>query len=111
MVGISKVKDPHVQSDFANSFTALDGVSDWDTFKHVVYKISSEKLGFMERKRNDWFDENDGEIQELLGKKWDLTQKLSSENLNQADINKLREELKMNKPALQKQLCELENER
>ncbi|KAK3785030.1 hypothetical protein RRG08_037982 [Elysia crispata] len=36
----------------------------WSTFKNVVYSTSSEHLGPATRSNQDWFDENEKDIQE-----------------------------------------------
>ena len=38
----------------------------WESFKDSVYNTSAEVLGFTRRSHQDWFDENDKEIQPLL---------------------------------------------
>ena len=38
----------------------------WDAFKTSVYEACEKVLGHCNRKRQDWFDENDNEIQLLL---------------------------------------------
>lgn len=42
---------------------------EWETLKNLVYTSSSEKLGLVKRKHQDWFDENDVQIKSLLDKK------------------------------------------
>lgn len=38
----------------------------WRTFRDTTIKVSTEVLGFVKRKHQDWFDENDAEIEPLL---------------------------------------------
>ena len=41
----------------------------WEKLKTGILKTSAEVLGFSSKKNKDWFDENNGGIQELLVKK------------------------------------------
>ena len=38
----------------------------WSTFRDIVYEKSLDQLGTKKRQDNDWFDENDEEIQKLV---------------------------------------------
>lgn len=38
----------------------------WDKFKKILYETSKEKLGPTKRKHEDWFDDNDTELLELI---------------------------------------------
>ena len=55
-------------SDVDNMLTA--GVQDieeiWSKFRDTTYSAAAEVLGFVKRKHQDWFDENDVEIHVLL---------------------------------------------
>ena len=44
----------------------------WQTFSDTVYSVSKEVLGAPTRKHQDWFDDQNAEIQELLDKKHQL---------------------------------------
>lgn len=41
----------------------------WQTFKSAVLSAGEESAGFVKKKHEDWFDENDEEIQSLIEKK------------------------------------------
>ena len=41
----------------------------WDAFRTSVYEACEKVLGHWRRKHQDWFDENDSEIQLLLNAK------------------------------------------
>ena len=41
----------------------------WENLKSAILKISEEVLGHTKKKKKDWFDENNKEIQDLLSKK------------------------------------------
>jgi exonuclease III len=45
---------------------------EWELLRDVVYKTSFDTLGAAKRKHQDWFDDNDEEIQHLLKKKQQL---------------------------------------
>ena len=38
----------------------------WCQLRDITYKCSAEVLGFVKRKHQDWFDENDADAQTLL---------------------------------------------
>jgi len=38
----------------------------WKTMRDCIYETASDVLGFVKRKHQDWFDENDSDIQDLL---------------------------------------------
>ena len=51
------------------TFNNTDLNENWSALRDVVYQTSLEHLGPTQRKHQDWFDENNGEIQDLLEKK------------------------------------------
>ena len=54
------------------TFNHTDINENWSSLRDVVYQTSLEHLGPTQRKHQDWFDENNGEIQDLLEKKHHL---------------------------------------
>ena len=50
------------------SFAEQDVEANWKQFRDVVLEAAQSTLGSEERKHQDWFDENDNIIQELLSK-------------------------------------------
>ena len=54
------------------TFNNTDLNENWSALRDVVYQTSLEHLGPTQRKHQDWFDENNGEIQDLLEKKHHL---------------------------------------
>ena len=50
----------------SNPNTENEPVNQWEEVKTVLYETAAEVAGFSTRKHQDWFDENDTEIQELL---------------------------------------------
>ena len=68
-INANLLRDPSVQKEFADALTCLDGVNDWETLRDTLYRIGKDVLGFVEKKHQDWFDENDTEISQLLSEK------------------------------------------
>ena len=44
----------------------------WAKLSKVVFEVAKEELGMSRRKRFDWFDDNDKEVEKLLRAKHDL---------------------------------------
>ena len=77
-LNISKLKDDGVTENFSR---ALDSKmtevrnapcstdDQWISFRNTVYSTALEHLGLSSRKHQDWFDENDADIQALLKEK------------------------------------------
>jgi hypothetical protein len=38
---------------------------EWSSFRKAVYSAAADTLGFVERKHQDWFDENEGDVLKL----------------------------------------------
>ena len=64
-----------LQSNLQSKLEATDYPTDpcpetlWATLKTAILQSSVEVLGFSMKKNKNWFDENDQEIQQLLGRK------------------------------------------
>lgn len=43
--------------------------TDWKTLSELIYSAATEILGSSTRKHEDWFDENCGDIKQLLEEK------------------------------------------
>ncbi|KAK6986931.1 cytochrome P450 2D20 [Biomphalaria glabrata] len=56
----------------SNLLTKSNVVKSWECFKEAIYSTAINILGPMERKRQDWFDENNTEIRKLLDEKHKL---------------------------------------
>ena len=66
---------------------------EWAAFRDLVYSTAFAHLGQNSCKYQDWFDENDGEIQKLLNEKWELHriyQQDSSSTSKKAAFNSLK---------------------
>ncbi|XP_047499243.1 uncharacterized protein LOC125045801 [Penaeus chinensis] len=79
-LNVSKLKNSNIAQEFARDlddrlpYTPQDeqdsSEEQWTAFREVVYSTALEHLGPATRKHQDWFNENDGEIQALLLKKY-----------------------------------------
>ena len=72
----SETKDKFIRSldsKLTNGASVQGDVEEvWKELRDVVYSTAAEHLGHTTRKQQDWFDENDEEIQTLLKKKNNL---------------------------------------
>ena len=77
---VNKLGNPAVQGSLCNAFinhfqelpqetSNIDVESEWATFRDTVYKTAETILGHPTRKHQDWFDDNDQEILDLLSRK------------------------------------------
>ena len=78
---VEKLKSPDVIHEFQEAInnklsvppTTLDTIEDqWAYFRDSTYSIALEIIGPKKKKHQDWFDENDSEIQPLLEEKRQL---------------------------------------
>lgn len=73
-VNVEALKDPVVRSNFSQHLTRTfsctppsnDTNKLWESFKSSVLNSAAATLGYAGRKHQDWFDQNDKEIEELL---------------------------------------------
>lgn len=73
---VEKLKNPEIKQQFqqalANNLPQVypENVKDhWSRLKEVIHSTCQETLGYRVKKHQDWFDENDDEIQSLIDKK------------------------------------------
>jgi len=58
-----------LQESLSNTEHEHDSLEDkWGSFPEAVYSAATDTLGFMERKHQDWFDENEADIKKLIDK-------------------------------------------
>ena len=63
---ISRINDPAVKEKLVESFNALPEISSWESFRDNMFDRAATTLGFSKAKNQDWFDDNNQEIQHLL---------------------------------------------
>ena len=78
-LNVNRFSDPSVKETFsdklAQKFQAaqLDSSPDcekrWASFRDTVYSAAEESVGHLQRKHQDWFDDNNAEIKSLLSEK------------------------------------------
>jgi hypothetical protein len=77
-LNVSKLKNVSVKQSLADKLDSKleaitlgsdDVESDWASLRDVVYSTAADVVGPTTRKHQDWFDENDDRIQELLNVK------------------------------------------
>ena len=69
---------------------------EWAALRDLVYSTAFAHLGQNTHKHQDWFDENDGEIQKLLNEKWKLHrihQQDSSSTFKKAEFNSIKSKI------------------
>ena len=81
-LNVSKLKNSNTAEEFARNLDdrmpdtpqddQVSAEEQWTAFRDVVYSTAFEHLGPATRKHQDWFDENDEEIQALLSEKHQL---------------------------------------
>lgn len=92
---------PPIEPD--NNATNLD--AEWLTFKTLLQSTAEETLGFTTRRHQDWFDENNETIHDLLAMK----NKVHNNLLAHPDSTILKHEFKRLKREIQQLLREMEN--
>ena len=93
-LNVTKLKNSKVADEFAED---LDGrladvlqseqtsiEEQWSALRDAVYSAASEHLGPSTRKHQDWFDENEKEIQSLLDEKHQLFRALQNDPTSQS---------------------------
>ena len=73
-----------ITSAFASSNFPSDVEGCWEDIKHKAYGAAFKVLGPVQRKHQDWFDQNDKEINNLLEKKHSLHKALLSDPTSEA---------------------------
>lgn len=71
-INVDKIKTETIRTDLEDStrerLPTLSGSVEekWSTFKSTLYEVSKDTFGYVRRKRADWLDENDAELNRLL---------------------------------------------
>lgn len=108
-INVAKLKDKESAQELARKLNEIDFDGTWDCFKDRVYESASETLGFQKRKHQDWFDENNVEINELLDRKNKLWNKLLHDNLPESEKEHLKKSLSEVKAEVQRELRSMKN--
>ena len=75
---VNKLNSPQIQQELRNALSERlqqsqqdsgDPDTEWEVFRDTVYSTAKSVLGHPQRKHQDWFDENNQEILDLLAKK------------------------------------------
>ena len=106
---VKRLRDPNVQREFEQASSILEGVRDWETLRNSLYTIGKEVLGFVGKKHQDWFDENDSEIKQLLSEKRHAESLLHDKNISDASKRHRINQVKSLKSKVQKRLRQMEN--
>ena len=93
-----------------NEIEPLCHETPWSDFKKKVYGTAKDVLGVRVRKHQDWFDENDVEIQQLIKQKNQLYQKTLLPNLAASMKMKVTTDFKKAKADVQKRLRTIQEE-
>ena len=75
---VAKLQSEEIRASLTHSINNLEPLNKenmWEDFKEKVYNTAKDVIGIKRRKHQDWFDENDAEIQCLLKKKQQLHNK------------------------------------
>ena len=68
-IDVSKLMQDDICKQFQAGLDQVNLEESWDQFKNNMYTVGAETLGFKQRKHQDWFDDNNLEIKELLDEK------------------------------------------
>ena len=112
-LNVDKLKSPIIQTEFQNAINdvTLSDQSDlWNDFRDQIYEITSSIVGFKSRKNQDWFDDNEEGISELLHHKNQAHEKLLASSSNTKDIGKLTSEYQESKATAQREIRRMKNE-
>ena len=104
---VSKLKDPETKKQFEDKIIELEPLdldNVWSDLKSKLYDTSLEVLGCVERQHQEWFDDNDEEIKDLLEHKQNLVNQSLLPNISDLERTKILDELKSTKALIQKRL-------
>src|SRR5206468_9738851 len=79
-LNVKALKDPQMKNLLAKNITAALSINStdnfnndinscWSSLRDTVHQASCDTLGHIKRRHQDWYDENDTEIQQLLSVK------------------------------------------
>jgi hypothetical protein len=107
-IDVSKLtQDDNICKQFQARLDQVNLEESWDQFKNNMYTVGAVTLGFKQRKHQDWFDDNNLEINELLDEKH--RQHLIVLNASAADKKVAQEKFKKTRAVLQSKLRDMKN--
>ena len=65
-LNISKLSNPDTKQLLVDSFDQIQQIASWESFRDDMYSRAADVLGFAQKKHQDWFDDNNQDIQNLL---------------------------------------------
>ena len=65
-IDVTKLKQMDIRATLTERLDSLDFDGAWENFRDQVYSVGAEVLGFRTRKHQDWFDDNDPYLNQLL---------------------------------------------
>ena len=101
---LSKLHSAEFQEALAEGMNAVAYTSSWDATKDDLYKVAEETVGTVAAKRQDWFDENDQAISDVLAAKNNIRSRMMQKDLSKDQERQLSEALKQAKADAQGKL-------
>ena len=108
-VNVSRLKDEAVRDKLVQKMDELDCQNEWEDFKESVYGVCTEVLGFADKKHQDWFDENNMEVQVLLEEKTKALSALLKGGLSTEETTRLSVKFREVKGNVQQKLRAMQN--
>ena len=65
-LNISKLSNPDTKQLLVNSFDQIQQIASWESFRDDMYSRAADVLGFAQKKHQNWFDDNNQDIQNLI---------------------------------------------
>lgn len=112
-LNVDKLKSPDIKNEFQNAVNGVnlsDSLNLWNDFRSQIYEVASNVIGFKSKKNQDWFDENEKGISQLLHSKHQAHAKLLNSNHNNKDIGQLTSEYQESKATAQREIRRMKNE-
>ena len=88
---------------------AVAYTSSWDATKDDLYKVAEETVGTVAAKSQDWFDENDQAISDVLAAKNNIRSRMMQKDLSKDQERQLSETLKQAKADAQRKLRSMQD--
>lgn len=92
-----------------NHLEPLNQENPWDDFKDKIYNSAKDVLDVKRRNHQDWFDDNDEDIQDLLKEKQQIYNKTLIPNLSSNEKEKAVQNFKQIKRIVQRHLRDIQN--